>query len=237
MTLSSPAPIDFYYWCTPNGWKVAIFLEESGLPYRLIPVNINTGEQFAPEFLKISPNNKIPAIVDPVGPDGQPISVFESGAILLYLAEKTGQFMPEDPRQRVQVLEWLMFQMGNAGPLLGQAHHFRVYAPEKIPYAVDRYTNEATRQYGVMNQWLSDRAYFAGDYSIADMAIFPWVHRHPRQGQDLQDYPSLLRWYRAMGERPAVKIALELLEDCSVDPGMDSQAFDTLFGHRQVERR
>ncbi|MDX6380453.1 MAG: GSH-dependent disulfide-bond oxidoreductase, partial [Rubrobacteraceae bacterium] len=170
-----PQPIDLYYWPTPNGKKVAIFLEEADLPYNLVPVDITAGDQFDEEFLKISPNNKMPAIVDPEGPDGEPISLFESGAILIYLAEKTGRFLPEGPRERYEVLQWLMFQMGHVGPMLGQAHHFRGYAPEKIPYAIDRYTNEAARLYGVMDKRLSEVDYFVGEYSIVDMAIYPWV--------------------------------------------------------------
>src|SRR4028119_760702 len=168
--------IDLYYWPTPNGWKASIFLEELGLPYEVGPVNIGAGGQFEPEFLKIGPNNKMPAIVDPEGPDGEPISVFESGAILIYLAEKTGRFLPQSPRQKYLVLQWLMFQMGHVGPMLGQAHHFRGYAPETIPYAVDRYTNEAARLYGVMDKRLGAEADSAGhEYTIADIAIYPWL--------------------------------------------------------------
>ncbi len=231
------APIDFYYWATPNGWKIAIFLEESGLPYNLIPVNINEGEQFEPDFLSISPNNKIPAILDPDGSDGRPVSVFESGAILIYLAEKIGRFLPADFRRRVQTLEWLMFQVGNVGPFLGQAHHFRAYAPERIPYAIDRYTNEAARQYNVMEERLDGREYFIDQYTIADMAIFPWVTSHERQGQDLNDYPSLRRWYESMKQRPAVRRALDLLKDHVVTTEMSAKAFETLFGRNQLERR
>jgi len=229
-------PIEFFYWSTPNGWKVAIFLEESGLPYRLIPVNINAGDQFESDFLKMSPNNKIPAIVDPDGPDGEPISVFESGAILIYLAEKIGRYLPSDARNRIQVLEWLMFQMGNVGPLLGQAHHFRMYAPEKIPYAVDRYTNEAARLYKVMDERLAGRDFFVDEYSIADMAIFPWVSRHERQGQALEDFPNIHRWYQLMWDRPAVQAGMGLLKDDTVRVGMDENAFQTLFGRGQLER-
>src|SRR5436190_1168880 len=168
--------IDLYYWPTPNGWKITIFFEESGVPYRVVPVNIGKGEQFTPEFLKISPNNRMPAIVDPDGPDGEPISLFESGAILVYLGEKTGQFLPREPRGRYDVLQWLMFQMGGIGPMFGQAGHFRRYAPEKIPYAIERYTNESKRLLRVLDGRLADRPFVAGEYSIADMAIFPWVH-------------------------------------------------------------
>src|SRR5215212_5237639 len=171
-------PIDLYYWPTPNGWKITIFLEEAGLPYHLVPVDITSGDQYESEFLKISPNNKIPAIVDPEGPDGEPISLSESGAILIYLADKTGEFLPEAPRDRYVVLQWLMFQMGHVGPMLGQAHHFRGYAPEKIPYAIERYTDEAARLYGVMDRRLSEAEYFAGkEYTLADMAIYPGSSR------------------------------------------------------------
>ena len=197
--------IDLYYWPTPNGRKITIFLEETGLPYNVIPVDITAGDQFEPEFLKISPNNKVPAIVDSEGPDGAQISVFESGAILIYLTEKTGKFLPDTPRERYEVLQWLMFQMGHVGPMLGQAHHFRRYAPEEVPYAIDRYTNEATRLYGVMDQRLSETDYFAGEeYSIADMAIYPWLVSHEIQGQRLEDFPNLARWYENIAARPAV---------------------------------
>src|SRR3954469_10515021 len=230
-----PQPICLYYWPTPNGKKVAIFLEEAELPYNLVPVDITAGDQFDEEFLKISPNNKMPAIVDPEGPDGEPISLFESGAILIYLAEKTGRFLPEDPRRRYEVLQWLMFQMGHVGPMLGQAHHFRQYAPEEIPYAVDRYTNEAARLYGVMDRRLSETEYFAGDgYTIVDMAIYPWVVSHERQGQDLEDYPDLERWYEAVGARPAVrrglKVGVELVRPMEE---LDEEAWDRLFGNKR----
>jgi len=204
-------PIDLYYWPTPNGWKITIFLEEVDLPYNVVPVDIAAGDQYEPEFLKISPNNKMPAIIDPEGPDGAPITLFESGAILLYLADKTKMFFPQTPRERYVVLQWLMFQMGHVGPMLGQAHHFRQYAPEKIPYAVERYTNEAARLYRVIDRRLAETTFIAGDeYTIADMAIFPWLRSHENQGQSLDDYPSLKRWYKGMEARPAIRRALDV---------------------------
>jgi GSH-dependent disulfide-bond oxidoreductase len=227
-----PQPIELYFWPTPNGKKITIFLEEAELPYNLAPVDITAGEQFDEEFLKISPNNKMPAIVDPEGPDGGPISMFESGAILIYLAEKTGRFMPSSPRQRYEVLQWLMFQVSSVGPMLGQVHHFRGYAPEQIPYAVDRYTNEAARLYRVMDARLSEVEYFVDDnYSIVDMAIYPWVASHERQGQRIEDYPNLRRWYEAMGERPAVRRAMEVGEELRRPiEDLDEEARDVLFG-------
>ena len=230
-----PRTIDLYYWPTPNGKKVTIFLEEVGLPYNLMPVDITAGEQFDEEFLRISPNNKMPAIVDSEGPDGEPISVFESGAILLYLAEKTGRFMPSSPRQRYEALQWLMFQVSSVGPMLGQAHHFRGYAPEEIPYAVDRYTNEAARLYGVMDSRLSEVEYFVDDdYSIVDMAIYPWVASHKRQGQRIEDFPNLRRWYEAVGKRPAVRRAMEVGEELRRPiEDLDEEARDVLFGGRR----
>jgi GSH-dependent disulfide-bond oxidoreductase len=204
-------PIDLYYWPTPNGWKITIFLEEVDLPYNVVPVDIAAGDQYEPEFLKISPNNKMPAIIDPEGPDGAPITLFESGAILIYLADKTERFFPQTPRERYVVLQWLMFQMGHVGPMLGQAHHFRQYAPEKIPYAVERYTNEAARLYRVIDRRLAETTFIAGDeYTIADMAIFPWLRSHENQGQSLDDYPSLKRWYEGMEARPAIRRALDV---------------------------
>jgi GST-like protein len=204
-------PIDLYYWPTPNGWKITIFLEEVNLPYNVVPVDIAAGDQYEPEFLKISPNNKMPAIIDPEGPDGAPITLFESGAILIYLADKTERFFPQTPRERYVVLQWLMFQMGHVGPMLGQAHHFRQYAPEKIPYAVERYTNEAARLYRVIDRRLAETTFIAGDeYTIADMAIFPWLRSHENQGQTLDDYPSLKRWYEGMEARPAIRRALDV---------------------------
>ena len=230
-------PIDLYYWPTPNGWKVSIMLEEAEIPYNVIPVNISAGDQFKPEFLEISPNNKMPAIVDPDGPDGQALALFESGAILLYLADKTGRFIPSNPRDRYTVVQWLMFQMGGVGPMLGQAHHFRQYAPEQIPYAIDRYTNEATRLYRVLDKRLTQVEYVAGDYSIADMAIFPWILPYERQGQNLADYPNLKRWFDAINERPAVQRGLALLREQRVNPNMDEKARGILFGTRQLEQR
>src|SRR5947209_6030710 len=200
--------IDLHYWTTPNGHKITMFLEETGLPYRIIPVNIGKGDQFRPEFLKISPNNRIPAIVDNEPKDGgAPISVFESGAILLYLAEKTGRFIAPDIRGRVEVLQWLFWQMGGLGPMAGQNHHFGTYAPEKIPYAIDRYRNETNRLYGVLNKRLAERSFVAGDYSIADMAAYPWIVPYERQGQKLEDFPQLKRWFEAIRARPAVERA------------------------------
>lgn len=197
--------IELYYWPTPNGHKITIFLEEAGLPYEIRPVNIAKGEQFAAEFLKISPNNRMPAIVDRDPSDGGPaISVFESGAILEYLAEKSGLFLPKDTRGRFEVLEWLFWQMGGLGPMAGQNHHFSAYAPEKIPYAIRRYVNETARLYGVLNKRLADREYIAGAYSIADMACYPWIVPHERQGQDLDNFPHLKRWFQAIANRPAV---------------------------------
>lgn len=206
--------IDLYTWPTPNGHKIHIMLEETGLDYRVIPVDINKGDQFEPAFLEISPNNKMPAMVDPHGPGGEPFSLFESGAILIYLAEKTGQFMPTEPRPRHTALQWLMFQMGSIGPMLGQAHHFRVYAKEKIPYAIERYTNEATRLYHVLDRRLEMSEWVGGpDYTIADMAIWPWLRRPERQGQNLADFPHLERWWHEMVERPAVQRALTVLAE------------------------
>ena len=230
--------IDLYTWPTPNGHKVHIFLEETGLEYNVIPVNILTGDQFDPEFLKISPNNKMPAMVDRDGPDGKPYAVFESGAMLLYLAEKTGRFMPTGMAERYTVIQWLMFQMGGIGPMLGQAHHFRLYAPEKIEYAFNRYTNEASRLYRVVDTRLAEVEYLAGDYSIADMATYPWLRYHENQGQKLEDYPHLKRWYDALSERPAVQRGLAVLQEESRSPQqMDRQAKTLLFGAGQYEKR
>jgi GST-like protein len=197
--------IELYTWSTPNGRKISIALEELGLDYSVHPINITKDEQFAPDFLKISPNNKIPAIVDPDGPDGKPISLFESGAILLYLADKTGKFMPTDARARYDALQWLMWQMGGFGPMLGQAHHFRRFAKEQVPYAIERYTNETRRLYGVLDKHLQGGEHLAGDYSIADMATFPWAARHEWHGIALEDFPSVKRWYDAVAARPAVQ--------------------------------
>ncbi|MEE8247874.1 MAG: glutathione S-transferase N-terminal domain-containing protein [Alphaproteobacteria bacterium] len=229
--------IDLYTWPTPNGHKVHIMLEEVGLEYKVIPINIGRGDQFDPEFLKISPNNKMPAMVDPEGPDGKPYSLFESGAILMYLAEKTGQFMPQESAARYLVIQWLMFQMGTVGPMLGQAHHFRSYAPEPMPYAVDRYTNEARRIYNVIDKRLSEVEYLAGDYSIADMATFPWVRLHERQGVELDDLPNFARWVEAIKARPAVERGLEVLAEERRKPeGMDEKAKEILFGATQYQR-
>ena len=208
MAAVTQTPIDLYYWPTPNGWKITIMLEEVGLPYNIIPVNIGKGDQFKPDFLAISPNNRMPAIVDPDGPDGKPISVFESGAILQYLGRKTGRFYPADERKRVEVDEWLFWQVGGFGPMLGQTHHFRIYAPEKVAYAIDRYTNEANRLYGVLNRRLADREFVAGEYSIADMAIAPWAKLWDRQGQNIDEFPHVKRWLETVLQRPAVQRAL-----------------------------
>lgn len=232
------SPIDLFYWPTPNGWKISIALEELGLPYTIRPVNIGEGDQFQPDFLKISPNNKMPAIIDPEGPEGRPIAIFESGAILIYLAEKTGRLMPTDPRGRYAVLEWLMFQMGGVGPMLGQAHHFRQYAPEKIPYAIDRYTNEAGRLYNVLDKRLSETEWVAGDgYSIADIAIFPWIVPHERQGQSFDERPHLKRWYETMKARPAVSTGLDVGKELRSGSATDPKAFQTLFGAAQYQKR
>ena len=231
-----PQPIDLYYWPTPNGWKASIILEELGLPYEVNWINIAEGDQFEPEFLKISPNNKMPAIVDPEGPDGGPISVFESGAIMIYLAEKTGQFLPTTPREKYRVLEWLMFQMGSVGPMLGQAHHFRQYAPETIPYAIDRYTNEAARIYRVIDRRLAESEFIAtAEYTIADVAVFPWLVPHENQGQNLDDYPNLKRWYETVESRPAVQRGLELGAEHrrQLQRDMDNDTRDTLFGNKR----
>ena len=229
--------IDLYFWPTPNGWKITIMLEELGLPYTVVPVDIGKGDQFAPEFLAISPNNKMPAIVDPDGPDGKPVSVFESGAIMIYLAEKTGELMPSDPRGRLRVLEWLMFQMGTVGPMLGQVHHFRRYAPQKIPYAVDRYTNEAGRIYNVIDRRLAEHEYLAGD-AIADIAVWPWLLGE-RQGQSFDDYPNLKRWRDAVKVRPAVVKGRNVMKDTVPvgDVTKDKQRFSVLFGEGQYRRR
>ena len=200
--------IDLYYWPTPNGHKITLFLEEAGLPYTIHPINIGKGEQFQPDFLKIAPNNRMPAIVDHAPKDGgAPISLFESGAILLYLAEKTGRFLPSDPRGRAQTIEWLFWQMGGLGPMAGQNHHFSVYAPEKLPYAINRYVNETNRLYGVLDRQLEGRDYIAGDYSIADMASYPWIVPYERQGQNLDDFTNLKRWFHAIHDKPATVAA------------------------------
>ncbi len=228
--------IDFYTWSTPNGIKISIMLEEIGLPYKIIPVNIGAGDQFKPEFLRISPNNRIPAIVDHEGPDRSPYSVFESGAILMYLAEKSGMLMAPDTAGRYDVIQWLMFQMGNVGPMLGQVHHFRTYAPDKIPYAIDRYTNEAQRLYGVIDSRLAEVPYLAGsDYSVADIATFPWLRSYERQGLDLNDFPHLKHWLERIAERPAVRRGIEALRGLRGE--LDERAREVLFGHTQYRRR
>jgi GSH-dependent disulfide-bond oxidoreductase len=223
--------IDLYFWPTPNGKKITILLEELGTPYKIVPVNIGRGEQFRPEFLAISPNNRMPAIIDHEPKDGGgPLSVFESGAILLYLADKTGKLIAKDLRGRTQVIEWLMWQMGGLGPMLGQAHHFRSYAPEKIPYAIDRYTNEAHRLYGVLNVRLKDREYLAGEYSIADIASFPWLNPEG-QGQSFDEFPNLARWHALVKSRPAVQKGMAAGADLR-SGAMDDKAKEILFNQR-----
>jgi GSH-dependent disulfide-bond oxidoreductase len=228
--------LEVYSWATPNGHKVHIMLEECGLTYRAIPINIGAGDQFQHDFLAISPNNKIPALVDPEGPDGAPISLFESGAILLYLAGKTGKFLPESTRDRYQVLQWLMFQVGGVGPMLGQAHHFRLYAPEKLPYAIERYTQEARRLYGVMDQRLARSKYLGcGEYTIADIAVFPWLRSWKNQGIDWADYPHLKGWFDEINARPAVQRGCEVLA-LQRQPLTDDKAREILFGASQFKR-
>ena len=229
--------IEVYSWATPNGHKVHIMLEECGLPYRVNPVDIGAGDQFEPEFLAISPNNKIPAIVDPDGPEGKPISLFESGAMLVYLASKTGRFMPQNITERYEVLQWLMFQMGSIGPMLGQAHHFRIYAPEKIEYAINRYTNEAKRLYAVMDKRLAKSKYIAtNEYTIADISIFPWLRSWKNQGIAWADYPHLKGWFDEIAARPAVQRGVEVLSDRR-KPLVGDTAREMLFGAKQYERR
>jgi GSH-dependent disulfide-bond oxidoreductase len=222
--------IDLYYWPTPNGWKISIFLEEAGLAYNVIPVNIGKGDQFKPEFLAISPNNRMPAIVDHEGFDGKPVSVFESGAILQYLAEKTGTFYGANAREKIEVNEWLFWQMGGLGPMAGQCHHFRQYAPEKIDYAITRYTNEVNRLYGVMNKRLATRDYLSGSYSIADMACVGWVRLYERQGQDMAQFPHLKAWLERLLARPAVQKGIDVLKDLRKPPDpTNKEAFNLLF--------
>ena len=237
----TPKVIDVYSWATPNGHKVHIMLEECG--YRLgkdwlvHPIDIGAGDQFEPDFLKISPNNKIPAIVDPNGPAGKSISIFESGAILLYLAAKTGKFLPKSTRAKYDVLQWLMFQMGGLGPMLGQNHHFRLYAPEKIEYAINRYTNEAKRLYGVLDQQLSKHPYIAGKaYSIADIAIFPWTRNWKNQGIEIDEFPHFKKWFEKVSARPAVRRGVEVLTNLR-KPLTDDKARDLLFGASQYQKR
>ncbi|MCH9013357.1 MAG: glutathione S-transferase N-terminal domain-containing protein [Proteobacteria bacterium] len=227
--------IDLYSAATPNGQKIHIMLEEVGLPYRVTWISIDKGEQFEPGFLDISPNNKVPVIVDHDGPDAEPISVFESGAILLYLAEKTGRFLPSAPRARLEVLQWLFWQIGGFGPMLGQAHHFNAYAPERIRYAMDRYTNEAGRLYSVLDRRLAGRDYVAGDYSIADMAIFPWCRLYERQGLRIEDFPHVKRWFETVAARPAVAEDMARLEDKAGE--FTEESWSNLFGAEQYKRR
>jgi GSH-dependent disulfide-bond oxidoreductase len=231
--------IELYTWRTPNGFKISIALEELGLLYEVHPVRIGAGEQFKPAFLAISPNNKIPAIVDTEGPGNRRLSVFESGAILMYLAEKTGRLLPKDPAGRTAAIEWVMFQMASIGPMLGQAHHFRAYAPEKIPYAIDRYTNEARRLYGVLDRRLGQVECLAGEYSIADIATYPWLRAPDRQGVELSEYPHVARWRDAVAARPAVVrgLAVPKVDDAPAQKEMDAAAKEFLFGKTQYERR
>lgn len=225
--------IDLYYWPTPNGWKISIMLEECGLPYTLHRMQLGRGDQHKPEFLKLSPNGRMPAIVDhaPMG-GGAPVSIFESGAILLYLAEKTGRFMPRELRGRYEVIQWLMWQMGGLGPMCGQAHHFRQYAPEQVPYAIERYTNEVNRLYGVMNKRLADRDFLAGDYSIADIACVGWVRPYKNQGQNLEDFPNLKRWFETIMARPAVERGMAVGQEYRRNLADDKDAQKVLFGQK-----
>ena len=231
--------IDLYTWPTPNGHKLHIMLEETGLPYKVIPVNIGKGEQFEPDFLKISPSNKMPAMIDHDGPGGKPISLFESGAMLIYLAEKTGQFLPSEPQARYTTLTWLMWQMGGVGPMFGQAHHFNNYAPEDMPYPKQRYANEAMRLYGVADRRLGESRYLAGDeMTIADIAVWPWTRRPERQGVDRDDYPNFKRWFEEIAERPAVQRAVEVLsEHQRAQPSFTAEEKEILFGATQYARR
>ena len=230
--------IDIYSWPTPNGHKVHIMLEECGLQYRVHPINIRVGDQFKPEFLKISPNNRIPAITDSDGPNGKPISLFESGAILLYLAGKTGKFLPKDLHERYSALCWLMWQMGGVGPMFGQANHFRAYSVEKILYAIDRYTNEANRLTGVLDRRLREAKFLAGDhFSVADIAVFPWLRNADKRGITLADYPHAQRWFDAINARPAVQRALLVLSDVNNSAPHDEKSRDILFGNTQFKRR
>ncbi len=222
--------IDLYYWTTPNGHKISMFLEEADVDYKIIPVHIGKGDQFDPDFLKIAPNNRIPAIVDKAPSDGgEPISVFESGAILLYLADKMGQFIPQDIRGRTDVIQWLMWQMGGLGPMLGQNHHFVTYAPERIEYAMTRYINETARLYAVLNKQLSDREYICGEYSIADMACYPWIVPYERQQQDLNDFLNLKRWFEQIKERPATERAYAKAKEINTESTMTEEAKKIMF--------
>lgn len=229
--------IDLYYWTTPNGHKITIFLEEAGIPYRIIPVNIGKGEQFDPDFLQIAPNNRIPAIVDTEPADGgAPFSVFESGAILEYLAEKTGRFLPREIRGRNEVMQWLFWQMAGLGPMAGQNHHFVQYAPEQIPYAIKRYIDETNRLYGVLDARLADRDYVAGDYSIADMAIYPWIVGYKKQKQSLEDFPHLKRWFGTIAARPAVQRAYDQARKINAKPVVSEESRAILFGQTATRR-
>jgi GST-like protein len=229
--------IDLYTWPTPNGFKVSILLEELGLPYNVIPVDIGKGAQFEPDYLKLNPNNKMPTIVDNEGPDGRPYAVMESGAILIYLADKHGKFLPKGGEARYDVLQWLMWQMGGLGPMLGQAHHFLQYAPEKIDYAVNRYSNEANRLYGVLNKRLQGRDYVAGDYSIADMAIMPWLRYPDRQAVDIEQYPEVKRWRASLEARPAVQKGLAVLAENRRSGPISDEQREIMFGSKQYEKR
>ena len=223
--------IELYYWTTPNGHKITIFLEESATPYQIVPVNISIGEQFGPQFLQIAPNNRIPAIIDRAPGDGSgPLSLFESGAILLYLAEKTGRFLPAELHGRAEVLQWLFWQMAGLGPMAGQNHHFSNYAPEKIPYAIERYQKETNRLYGVLDRRLADREFIAGAYSIADMATYPWIVPYERQGQRLEDFPHLKRWFEALRARPAVERAYQRAQQINTAQTVTEEAKKILFG-------
>ena len=228
--------INFCFWPTPNGQKVAIMLEETGLKYQLKPINILKGEQFSQDFLAISPNNKIPVVTDTDGSDGQPESVFESGAILIYLAEKTSQFYPAEPRKRHEILQWLMFQMGSVGPMFGQCGHFLGYAPEKIPYAIERYQNETLRLYGVMDKQLAHKECIAGDYSIADMAIYPWVHVRWLHEIDISEFPNVERWYETLSQRPGVVRGCELLKEDEVIGNPSDETREAFFGKSQLSQ-
>jgi GST-like protein len=231
MSNKDDSMIDLYYWPTPNGHKITIFLEEAGLPYRIHPVNIGKGDQFKADFLKIAPNNRMPAIVDHAPSDsGAAISVFESGAILWYLAEKVKKFIPADTRSKVQVSEWLFWQMAGLGPMAGQNHHFNIYALEKIPYAMERYVKETARLYGVLNKQLEDKEWVANEYSIADMAIYPWIVPHEKQGQNLNDFPHLKRWFNTIAGRPAVKKAYEVAAPYTTEAPLTEEARKHLFG-------
>jgi GST-like protein len=228
--------IDIFFWTTPNGQKVLICLEETSLPYRILPVNISKGEQFQPDFLAISPNNKIPAIRDNAPADGgEPVTVFESGAILFYLADKSGTLLSNSPRDRVAAMEWVFWQVGGLGPMAGQNHHFAHYAPEKIPYAIQRYVNETGRLYGVLNKRLASREFILGDYSIADIAAYPWIFDYGRQGQSLDDFPNVKRWFEAISARPAVQRAKEKADAINIAPNVNEQSRAILFGQMAAE--